>query len=110
MNSRRDPRLVELERMVASLRAQLDERRRAPGDLPFVGCGDNSCVIVTPSGMATNGGCRCEARELRFALQHFKRRIAFLEETVRELRVKRAETERDEALQVARFTSALPTK
>lgn len=23
------------------------------------GCGDNSCVLGSPGGMATNGGCRC---------------------------------------------------
>ncbi len=23
------------------------------------GCGDNSCLIKKPVGMATNGGCRC---------------------------------------------------
>jgi len=23
------------------------------------GCGDNSCKLVKPVGMATNGGCRC---------------------------------------------------
>jgi len=25
----------------------------------FEGCGDNSCLVKKPSGMATNGGCRC---------------------------------------------------
>ncbi len=25
----------------------------------FVGCGDNSCRFVKPSGVGTNGGCRC---------------------------------------------------
>lgn len=24
-----------------------------------LGCGDNSCKYIKPSGMATNGGCRC---------------------------------------------------
>lgn len=24
-----------------------------------LGCGDNSCKYVKPTGMATNGGCRC---------------------------------------------------
>lgn len=24
-----------------------------------IGCGDNSCIVQRPSGMATNGGCRC---------------------------------------------------
>jgi len=23
------------------------------------GCGDNSCYFKTPSGVGTNGGCRC---------------------------------------------------
>jgi hypothetical protein len=23
------------------------------------GCGDNSCLVKKPVGMATNGGCRC---------------------------------------------------
>ena len=27
-----------------------------------VGCGDNSCRFVKPTGMATNGGCRCGDR------------------------------------------------
>ncbi len=25
----------------------------------LIGCGDNSCLIAKPKGMATNGGCRC---------------------------------------------------
>lgn len=25
----------------------------------FKGCGDNSCLVKKPKGMATNGGCRC---------------------------------------------------
>lgn len=23
------------------------------------GCGDNSCLVKKPTGMGTNGGCRC---------------------------------------------------
>lgn len=26
----------------------------------LVGCGDNSCRFKKPTGMATNGGCRCK--------------------------------------------------
>ncbi len=26
----------------------------------FEGCGDNSCLVKKPKGMATNGGCRCK--------------------------------------------------
>ncbi len=29
------------------------------------GCGDSLCIIETPKGMATNGGCRC--RPYKFA-------------------------------------------
>jgi hypothetical protein len=36
------------------------------------GCGDNSCCIVAPKGMATNGGCRCDERALRRAVQALK--------------------------------------
>jgi hypothetical protein len=81
----------QLRMLVASLQRQLDERRRDPGDLPVNGCGDNSCEVRAPRGMATNGGCRCEERELRWALRYYKRLAAFREETVREVR---AEVER----------------
>lgn len=78
--------LEQLERENAMLRKALEERRRDPGDLPVKGCGDNSCQVAQPRGMATNGGCRCEERELRRALQWYKRRAAFLEETIRTMR------------------------
>lgn len=32
------------------------------------GCGDSSCIVAKPSGMATNGGCRCEKPALRRAV------------------------------------------
>jgi hypothetical protein len=35
-----------------------DERRRMIDALER-GCGDNSCVLHKPHGMATNGGCQC---------------------------------------------------
>ena len=34
--------------------------------------------------MATNGGCRCEAFELRRAMLWYKRRSKFLEETIKQ--------------------------
>ncbi len=71
---------------VAYLRKEAAERRRAPVDMPVEGCGDNSCEVRHPGGMATNGGCRCSPREVRRALRWWRRRAAFLEETVRELR------------------------
>ena len=36
-------------------------------------CGDHSCVIAPTTGMGTNAGCRCEARNLRMAVQLFRR-------------------------------------
>ncbi len=47
----------------ASLVVEL-ETLRASVDVAavYIGCGDNSCLFETPSGMATNGGCRCERR------------------------------------------------
>ena len=32
------------------------------------GCGDSGCICRAPSGMATNGGCRCDDRTVRRAL------------------------------------------
>ena len=45
-------RLLERERLAPVLEAFTLART-------YVGCGDNSCLFVKPSGMATNGGCRC---------------------------------------------------
>ena len=30
------------------------------------GCGDHSCIFVKPTGMGTNGGCRCKSRPFIF--------------------------------------------
>ena len=30
-----------------------------------LGCGDNSCVLVKPVGMGTNGGCRCPVTRVK---------------------------------------------
>ena len=81
--TRRNPQVEALEREIAILRRIDAERRKDPGDLPVMGCGDNSCVVAQRGGMATNGGCRCEPFELRRALQYWKRRAQFLEETIR---------------------------
>ena len=84
--ARRNPDVVRLEAEVENLRRLLADRLRDPGDLPVRGCGDNSCVVAKPGGMGTNGGCCCEARELRHALSFWKRRAGFLEQSIRELR------------------------
>jgi hypothetical protein len=89
---RRNSEVERLEMLVASLQRQLDDRRRDPGDMPVQGCGDNSCIVAQPKGMATNGGCRCDERTLRRAVQWWKRLAAFREETIREMRADRKET------------------
>jgi hypothetical protein len=58
-------------------------RGREPVEL--VGCGDNSCVIVSPKGMATNGGCRCDERALRRAVLALKAQRAVYLATSAEL-------------------------
>lgn len=88
---RHNPEVERLEALVASLQRQLDERRRDPGDLPVNGCGDNSCEVRTPRGMATNGGCRCDPREVRWAMKYWKRVAAFREETILEMVQREAE-------------------
>ena len=81
---RPNPDVERLERECASLRRIIDEMRREPGDLPVTGCGDNSCVVRRPTGMATNGGCSCEASELRRALRFYRRLSEFRAETIRQ--------------------------
>ena len=39
-------------------------------------CGDNSCIFGRPTGMGTNGGCVCTARELRIGIIDLKRTLA----------------------------------
>ena len=68
------------------LRKRLDEAYADPGDLPVSGCGDNSCEVEKPKGMATNGGCRCDEGTLRRALHYYKRRCIFLTGSVQELK------------------------
>jgi len=81
--ARTNPQVEALEHTISLLRRQLDERHRDPGDMPVRGCGDNSCLVEKPRGMATNGGCHCSERKLRWSVQWWKRRAAFLEETIR---------------------------
>lgn len=78
-----NPQVELLQREVDILRKMLKERQTDPGDIPFIGCGDNSCLVSQSQGMATNGGCRCELPKVRRAMLWWKRRAAFLEETIR---------------------------
>lgn len=57
--------------MLRTWKAALDSvRGTEPPEL--VGCGDNSCCVASPRGMATNGGCRCGEFELRRAVAALK--------------------------------------
>lgn len=83
---KRNPDVERLTRDNDELRRQLAELRRDPGDLPVTGCGDTSCAVAAPQGMATNGGCRCDPCTIRQALQFYKRLARFREQTIRKLR------------------------
>ena len=80
-------REASLEQDCASLRRQLDSLRTDPGDMPqSIGCGDNSCVCATcVGGLATNGGCQCDARALRRAVMWWRRVAQFRAATISEL-------------------------
>lgn len=87
MAQQRKNMVVErLQAAVDMLKRDIVRMTADPGDMPVTGCGDNSCVVARPGGMATNGGCRCEAPVLRRALAYFKRLAIFRQETIRELR------------------------
>jgi hypothetical protein len=77
----------QLERENKMLRAQIERMRADPGDVPFIGCGDHSCITVDgPGGMATNGGCRCDEITLRRAVMWWRRVAQFRQATIQELR------------------------
>ena len=46
------------------------------------GCGDSGCICRPTSGMATNGGCRCDDRAVRRALVAWRRYAGELEARV----------------------------
>jgi len=85
MPAKKNSQVEHIEWEVAALHKQLSEIRKDPGGLPVMGCGDHSCIVKTPTGMATNGGCRCEERELRRAVMWYKRYSKFLEQTIEEM-------------------------
>lgn len=57
-------------------RAAIEAVRFRPADL--VGCGDHSCVVAPPRGMGTNGGCRCDERDLRRAVLSLRNQLTAL--------------------------------
>lgn len=78
--------VMTLEREVRLLRERIARIYEDPGDSPVVGCGDNSCLVETPNGMATNGGCGCSDHTLRRAVMWLKRRCAFMQATIQQMR------------------------
>ena len=83
--SRINTRVEQLELEVTMLRSQIARMQQAPGDIPFAAC-DNSCICARPTGMATNGGCRCDERKLRQAVSWWRRVADFRQVTIQELR------------------------
>jgi hypothetical protein len=70
-----EPILSEaVEAEAARVRHEMDCGDRDPSAVG--GCGDNSCVVERPRGMATNGGCRCGRMALRMALQRERKATA----------------------------------
>jgi hypothetical protein len=45
----------------------------------FTGCSDHSCIVRRPTGMGTNGGCRCRPSILHVVMRRMKRHIEHLE-------------------------------
>lgn len=82
---RTNPQVESLQWEVAALRKQIERMQEDPGDIPFTAC-DNSCVCATARGMATNGGCRCDEKKLRRAIQWWRRRAEFLQMIIQEMR------------------------
>ena len=89
-----NPRVEQLEREVAVLRATIKAMQADPGDIPFKGCGDHSCIACEgPGGMGTNGGCRCSYDRLRQAAIWWRRVAQFRQCTVQGLRMSTAALE-----------------
>jgi hypothetical protein len=58
------------------------------------GCGDGGCVIFRPSGMHTNGGCRCARRMSTTDEIYVRRLLAVAQELATEISTMK---DRDEA-------------
>lgn len=83
--ARVNPVVELLQRENGFLRTQIQKMRENPGDIPFLAC-DHSCVCATATGMATNGGCRCDEQKLRCAVQYWRRLAEFRQITIQSMR------------------------
>lgn len=70
-----------LKKQVEFLQERFEKLFATPSEMPFGAC-DNSCVVTKPTGMATNGGCRCDERKLRQAVRWWRQRAEFLQATI----------------------------
>lgn len=69
--ARSNPVIEGLQRTVRMLRDQIERMRRDQFDIPLLAC-DHSCVVATATGMAPNGGCRCDEQKLRRAVMYWR--------------------------------------
>ena len=69
--ARPNPQVEMLQRHVETLKRALDRLHENPPDVPFLAC-DHSCVCAKAEGQAPNGGCRCDERKLRQAVQYWR--------------------------------------
>lgn len=73
----KEAKALQIER--DGLRAFVADLERIESEGPDVGCGDSSCVVASPRGMATNGGCRCGPHKLRMVLRDLRKKVTELE-------------------------------
>ncbi len=66
----------------------------------FFGCGDSSCMVKKPKGMATNGGCRCDNgdRKAKQAINYLLEKIFLLNKEIEVLQNKLQEIKKDEVI------------
>ena len=69
--ARSNPEVERLQKHVEVLKRALDKLYENPPDIPFTAC-DHSCICAKAEGMAPNGGCRCDERKLRQAVQYWR--------------------------------------
>lgn len=69
--ARVNPEVEMLRRHVDTLKRAYDSLFENPPDIPFLAC-DNSCICARATGVATNGGCRCDEKKLRRAVQYWR--------------------------------------
>ena len=86
VGTRTNPEVARLEAALAAYRKADECRAKGPGDLTVEGCGDHSCAVRAPQGMGSNGGCRCDERTLRRAVQWYRRKVHQMDAALRELR------------------------